>query len=97
MKRWGLKYSMPGALPQLIRDLIEVESRPILGLQKAMSIPSEVKRVTDTIWEVPVSHKEGMRVPAGIYATEKLMGQMNAGVIDQVANVATLPGILKYS
>ena len=97
MKLWGLKYSMLGALPQLIRGSIEVGSRPILGPQKAMSIPSEVKRVTDTIWEVPVSHKEGMRVPAGIYVTEKLMEQMNAGVIDQVANVATLPGILKYS
>ncbi len=72
-------------------------SRPILGPKKAMSIPSEVKRVTDTIWEVPVSHKEGMRVPARIYATEKLMGQMDAGVIDQVTNVATLPGILKYA
>ena len=59
-----------------------------------MSIPSEVERVTDTIWEVPASTKEGMRVPARIYATEKLMRAMDAGVIDQVTNVATLPGIL---
>ena len=38
-----------------------------------------------------------MRVPARIYATEKLMQEMDDGVFDQVTNVATLPGILKYA
>jgi tRNA-splicing ligase RtcB len=38
-----------------------------------------------------------MRVPARIYATEKLLHEMDAGVFDQVTNVATLPGILKYA
>ncbi|MDE3259010.1 MAG: RtcB family protein [Gemmatimonadota bacterium] len=38
-----------------------------------------------------------MLVPARIYATQKLMSEMDRGVIDQVTNVATLPGILNYA
>jgi hypothetical protein len=39
-----------------------------------------------------------MNVPARIYATEKLLlNEMDEGVFDQVTNVATLPGILKYA
>jgi tRNA-splicing ligase RtcB len=38
-----------------------------------------------------------MRVPARIYGTEKLLREMDDGVFDQVTNVATLPGILKYA
>ncbi|MFZ0928251.1 MAG: RtcB family protein [Syntrophobacteraceae bacterium] len=56
-----------------------------------------LKRVSDTVWEIPASYKEGMRVPARIYATEKLAREMDEGVIDQVTNVATLPGIQKYA
>jgi tRNA-splicing ligase RtcB len=38
-----------------------------------------------------------MRVPARIYGTEKLVRQMDDAVYDQVTNVATLPGIVKYA
>ncbi|MCM2278113.1 MAG: RtcB family protein [Oligoflexia bacterium] len=38
-----------------------------------------------------------MRVPARIYATESLLKRMDLAVFDQVANVATLPGIVKYA
>jgi tRNA-splicing ligase RtcB len=38
-----------------------------------------------------------MRVPARVYATEKLFREMDEGVFDQVTNVAMLPGILKYA
>jgi tRNA-splicing ligase RtcB len=38
-----------------------------------------------------------MRVPARIYATEKLVNEMDEAVFDQVTNVATLPGITKYA
>jgi len=62
-----------------------------------MAIPQGTIKISDTVWEIPVTHKEGMRVPARIYATEKLLREMDEGVIDQVTNVATLPGILKYA
>ncbi len=62
-----------------------------------MATPREVKRISDTVWELPVSYKSGMRVPARIYGTEQLMAEMDAGVYDQVTNVATLPGITNYA
>ncbi|MDG7027721.1 MAG: RtcB family protein [Nitrososphaerota archaeon] len=38
-----------------------------------------------------------MRVPARIYATRKLLEAMDNGVIEQVTNVACLPGIVRYA
>jgi len=62
-----------------------------------MAIPADFIKISDTVWELPVTYKEGMRVPARIIATAKLLEQMDEGVVDQVTNVATLPGILKYA
>lgn len=62
-----------------------------------MAIPSEIKKISDTVWEIPITYKAGMLVPARIYATEKLLSGMDAGVFDQVTNVACLPGIIKYA
>ena len=38
-----------------------------------MAIIEVLKKISDTVWEIPVSYKEGMRVPARIYGTEKLI------------------------
>ena len=55
----------------------------------------KVRPAGDCIWEIPPSEKPGMRVPARIYASEKLLAEMDAGVFDQVTNVACLPGIVR--
>ena len=62
-----------------------------------MAIPNALKRISATVWELPVSYKPGMLVPARIYATEKLLKEMDAGVFEQVTNVACLPGIINYA
>ena len=62
-----------------------------------MTIPKAIKKISETVWEIPRSFKKGMQVPARIYATETLLKGMDDGVFDQVTNVATLPGILKYA
>jgi tRNA-splicing ligase RtcB len=62
-----------------------------------MAKPAALARVSEAVWELPVSFKPGMRVPARIYGTEKLIGEMDDAVYDQVTNVATLPGIVKYA
>ncbi len=62
-----------------------------------MSTPSAIKRISDTIWELPRNYKEGMLVPARIFATDKLIAEMDEGVFDQVTNVACLPGITGYA
>ena len=56
-----------------------------------------MKRISETLWEIPATYKEGMRVPARIFATEKLLKEMDDGVVEQTTNVACLPGIVKYS
>ena len=60
-------------------------------------IPDKIKKIGNTVWELPPSFKSGMRVPARIYATEKLLSQMDEGVFDQISNVACLPGIIRYA
>lgn len=56
-----------------------------------------VNKITDQVWEIPTSEKEGMLVPARIYATERVLTSMDRGVFEQVTNVACLPGIRRYA
>jgi tRNA-splicing ligase RtcB len=62
-----------------------------------MTIPHDIRKISETVWEIPPSFKKGMQVPARIYATETLLRGMDDGVFDQVTNMATLPGIVKYA
>lgn len=55
-----------------------------------------LEKISDTVWELPISFKQGMQVPARIFATKNLIEQMDQGVFDQLSNVACLPGIEKY-
>ncbi|HWO43001.1 MAG TPA: RtcB family protein [Candidatus Eisenbacteria bacterium] len=61
-----------------------------------MALPV-AQRISEVIWEIPPSYKEGMRVPARVYATEKLLSELDKAVYEQITNVATLPGITKYA
>jgi tRNA-splicing ligase RtcB len=54
-------------------------------------------KISDVTWEIPRSYKEGMLVPARVYATRKLLDGMDRGVIEQVTNVACLPGIVRQA
>ena len=55
----------------------------------------QMNKIQEGIWEIPTTEKEGMRVPARILASEKLMQIMDKGVFEQITNVACLPGIQK--
>ena len=54
-----------------------------------------LERVSDVQWRVPATG--AMRVPGIIYADEALIQQMDDKVLEQVRNVATLPGIVGAS
>ena len=56
-----------------------------------------VQKVEENLYEVPVDFQEGMRVPGRILVSHKLMNELDIGTLHQTANVATLPGIQKYS
>ncbi len=58
----------------------------------------EVRRVDEFVWEVPVGWAGGMRVPGRVFASENLIKKaVDDSAVDQVANVATLPGIVGAS
>ena len=53
-----------------------------------------LERVTDWCWRIPRSYKPAMRVDGLIYASEEMMEHIRGDQApEQVANVATLPGI----
>ena len=57
-----------------------------------------LRKVDDYRWEIPTSYKPGMRVPGLVYADERMLRQIaEEQALDQVANVATLPGIVGAS
>jgi len=57
----------------------------------------KLKRIDDTKIEVPLDYKQGMRVKGIIYVDTVLEKELEPQSIEQVANVATLPGIMKSS
>lgn len=57
----------------------------------------KLRRIDDTKLEVPIDYKRGMRVKGIIYVDKLLEKELERESIDQVANVATLPGIVKVS
>lgn len=62
------------------------------------SASQHLKRIDDYRWELPVTYKKGMRVPGLIFADEKILPAVKADeAVEQVANVAHLPGIVGHS
>jgi tRNA-splicing ligase RtcB len=59
-----------------------------------MSIP--IERIDEYRWQIPAGSKPGMKVPAIIFADEKLMEQIRHDLsLEQAANAATLPGVVR--
>jgi tRNA-splicing ligase RtcB len=56
-----------------------------------------LRRLDALRMEVPREYKTGMRVPGIIYVDERLERSLEDKAIAQVANVATLPGIVGAS
>lgn len=54
-----------------------------------------LERIDDYRWRIPKNYKPGMRVPGIIYADKKMLEQIREEqALEQVANVATMPGIV---
>lgn len=55
-----------------------------------------MNRISDVLWELPKTG--GMRVPGRVFASEELIVKAQSDkALDQVSNVAHLPGIVGYS
>ncbi|MDI9624044.1 MAG: RtcB family protein [Methanothermobacter sp.] len=62
-----------------------------------MNVKDILIKVRESVWEVPTDYKECMRVPGRIFLDEEALKDLEKGAVDQVANVACLPGIQKFS
>jgi len=56
-----------------------------------------IQRVEEFEWQVPVGYVPGMRVPGVFFLSEALAGTLEEGAVQQLANVATMPGIVARS
>ena len=54
-----------------------------------------LKKISDYIWEIPA--EDEMRVPGRIFASEGLVEELDDNVVNQIKNVACLPGIQQAS
>jgi tRNA-splicing ligase RtcB (3'-phosphate/5'-hydroxy nucleic acid ligase) len=53
------------------------------------------RRIDDTLWEIPASARADMRVPARVFADERILEAIREDrSLEQLQNVATLPGIV---
>ncbi len=57
----------------------------------------KIKQVGRYQWEIPIGFREGMRVPGRIFTSASMMDILEDQSINQVADGATLPGIVKAS
>jgi tRNA-splicing ligase RtcB (3'-phosphate/5'-hydroxy nucleic acid ligase) len=56
------------------------------------------RRLDDVTWEIPAGARPGMRVPARIIADAELLAELEGDLsLEQLANVATLPGIVGFA
>jgi len=68
----------------------EQKGGDVMGIEK-------LRRIDSTKMEIPADYKPGMRVKGIIYADVILEKALESQSIDQVANVAMLPGIVRAS
>jgi tRNA-splicing ligase RtcB (3'-phosphate/5'-hydroxy nucleic acid ligase) len=63
-----------------------------------MNWNGQLEKISENKFRIPKSYKKGMLVDGVIYADELLMASIkNDKALEQVVNVACLPGIVKYS
>src|SRR5919205_128913 len=56
---------------------------------------SELRRIDEVTWEIPAEARPDMRVPARLFADEELLRAIEQdSSLEQLANVATLPGVV---
>jgi len=56
-----------------------------------------IKKIGECEWEVPVGFVDGMHVPGMFFLSDPLAETLEQGAVTQLANVATMPGIIRNS
>ncbi len=56
-----------------------------------------IKQVRPNVWEIPKGFRHYMQTPARLYMSKKLLNNMEDQAIQQLINLTTLPGIVKWA
>jgi tRNA-splicing ligase RtcB (3'-phosphate/5'-hydroxy nucleic acid ligase) len=57
---------------------------------------SELEQIGEVLWEIPAAARPDMRVPARVFADRELLASIEGDAsLEQIQNVATLPGIVE--
>jgi tRNA-splicing ligase RtcB len=60
-------------------------------------LKENLRRISDTLWEIPVSHDPAMQVPVRLYADAELLDDaLGDASLQQAVNVACLKGLVGY-
>ena len=63
--------------------------------ERAWCSMSELRQVDEALWEIPATARADMRVPARVFADRELLSAIAEDrSLEQLQNVATLPGIV---
>ncbi|MDL2246652.1 RtcB family protein [Methanobrevibacter sp. OttesenSCG-928-K11] len=62
-----------------------------------MSIKDNINKIRENVWEIPGTYNKKMRATGRLYIDDEGFENLEEGAIDQIANVACLPGIQKFS
>jgi tRNA-splicing ligase RtcB (3'-phosphate/5'-hydroxy nucleic acid ligase) len=58
----------------------------------------DLNKISHWVWEIPQSYRPDMRVPARVYTSERMLDSvLGDRSLQQLINVAALPGIQKYA
>ena len=62
-----------------------------------MTIKDEIKKIRDNVYEVPGSYNRKMRASGRLYIDDESFDALEEGAVQQIVNVACLPGVFRYS
>ncbi|MCC7553384.1 MAG: RtcB family protein [Methanobacteriaceae archaeon] len=62
-----------------------------------MGIKDNIVKISENVWEVSGDYNKAMKASGRIYMDDESFEKLEDGAIEQVINVACLPGIQKYS
>lgn len=62
-----------------------------------MTIKDEIKKVRDNVYEILGSYNKSMRASGRFYIADEYIDDLEEGAIEQIVNVACLPGVQRYA
>src|SRR5919109_4932039 len=74
---------------------VQTDARAKAARPESGGAGAALRRIDETLWEIPTQARQDMRVPARVFADDELLDAIREDrSLEQLQNVATLPGIV---